>query len=76
MSTSHLCKGKVKVKGVARNAERRFKTLQNNKPKWEAEQDKMRKLQEEFIKNLRKIKDYYGKVTIRTTITKRNNRLS
>lgn len=52
MSTSHLCKGKVK--GVARNAERRFKTLQNNKPKWEAEQDKMRKLQEEFIKKLKK----------------------
>lgn len=42
------------IKGTARNAERRFKTLQNNKPKLDAEQEKMRKLQEEFIKKLKK----------------------
>ena len=35
----------------AKNAERRFKTLKANNTKWELEQEKMKKLQEEYIKN-------------------------
>jgi hypothetical protein len=48
MSTSHLFNYRKKEHI---NAEKRQKRLQANPKKWLAEQDKMARLQEEFIKN-------------------------